>query len=65
MLFKKYIAVAAALLIAAGMMAGCKKSGNESEIRKSPFPITALLYQSLFRRVKVRLYRRKAVPFLK
>ena len=31
MLFKKYIAVAAALLIAAGMMAGCKKSGNESE----------------------------------
>ncbi len=31
MLFKRYIAVAAALLIAAGMMAGCKKSGNESE----------------------------------
>lgn len=31
MLFKKYIAVAVSLLIAAGMMAGCKKSGNESE----------------------------------
>lgn len=30
MLFKKYIAVAVSLLIAAGMMAGCKKSGNES-----------------------------------
>lgn len=31
MLFKRYISVAAALLIAAGMLAGCKKTGNESE----------------------------------
>lgn len=31
MLFKKYIAVAAAFMIVAGMMAGCKKSDNESE----------------------------------
>lgn len=31
MLFKKYIAVAAAFMIAAGIMSGCKKSDNESE----------------------------------
>lgn len=31
MLFKKYIAVAAAFMIVAGIMSGCKKSDNESE----------------------------------
>lgn len=38
MLFKRYIAVAAALLIAAGMTAGCKKSGNESENSQASVP---------------------------